>query len=261
MAICIHNLTVGYDRHPAVHHVTCTHAEGSLTALIGPNGGGKSTLLKAMMGFLPLSSGHIDCGGIRHDQIAYLPQQLEIDRSFPISVLDAVQMGHWQRCGAFGGLKRADTHRTMLALQTVGMAAFARRPIGHLSSGQFQRLLFARIILQDARLILLDEPFANIDSRTVTDLMPLVQQWHQEGRTVMIVLHDLEQVQNYFPQALLLARELISFGLTDQVLQPNNLTRARMLAESWQEQAAECHVDVPDHPHHHGHAHQHKDAP
>jgi zinc/manganese transport system ATP-binding protein len=157
-AIRLDDLTLGYDRHPAVHHLSGSFGPGSLTAIVGPNGAGKTTLLKAIVGLLRPLAGRIDLGAIRRAEIAYLPQQADIDRSFPISVLDMVQLGHWGRIGVFGRISPAMRAAAGQALEAVGLTSFEQRPIGSLSAGQFQRALFARTLLQDCPVILLDEP-------------------------------------------------------------------------------------------------------
>lgn len=239
-ALRLVNLTVSYDRHPAVHHVSAEIPAAEMTAIVGPNGAGKSTLLKALLGLAPHIEGRIETTAKR---IAYLPQQAEIDRSFPISVFDTVLLGRWSRFGGFGAAKHVDIHDAQDAIESVGLAGFERRPIDTLSVGQFQRVLFARLLLQDADLVLLDEPFAAIDSKTVNDLMAVIQRWRAEQRTVVAVLHDLDQVRRDFPNALLLARELVDAGPTARVLSAENLLRARAMAEAWDEQADAC--DVP----------------
>jgi zinc/manganese transport system ATP-binding protein len=240
MTIALRNLSVGYERHPAVHHVSGAFAAGSLTAVVGPNGGGKSTLLKALTGFLRPMSGHIDYEDIQQRDIAYLPQRSEIDRSFPLSVAEVVALGHWPRIGAFRGLSDGQKTAVARALESVGMNAFADRPIEALSTGQWQRVLFARLIVQDARAILLDEPFSAIDSRSAHDLTHILLGWHKEGRTVIAVMHDLVSVREHFPEALLLARELVAWGKTGEVLTDKNLARAQELAAGWIEHAAAC---------------------
>lgn len=238
-ALRFENLTLGYDRHPAVHHLAAEIAPGALTAVVGPNGAGKSTLLKAVAGALrPLEGRILHPGG--RPRIAWLPQLAEIDRAFPVSVAETVAMGLWRRIGAFGALRRADRARLAEAVAAVGLSGFEDRPIGSLSGGQMQRTLFARLLLQDAGLLLLDEPFAAIDARTAADLMALVARWHGEGRTVIAVLHDLDAVRSHFPQAMLLARELIAHGPTAQALTPENLLRARRLCEAPDPHAPVC---------------------
>ena len=237
-AVGVDNLTVAYDRHPAVHHVSGIFAEGSLTAIVGPNGAGKSSLLKAIAGLIQPAEGQI-----RHaapGRLAYLPQAVEIDRDFPISVTDLVRMGHWRRVGAFGRINKALREAADAALHAVGLDGFGPRPIGTLSVGQFQRALFARLMLQDARVVLLDEPFAAVDERTTADLLNLVARWHAEGRTVIAVLHDIEQVRRHFPETLLLARRVLSWDPTAEALRPVLLQEAGALAGAWHDQASVC---------------------
>ncbi|MFK0165657.1 metal ABC transporter ATP-binding protein [Rhizobium sp. NPDC090279] len=238
--IHLKNLTVTYERHPAVHHISGAFAAGSLTAIAGPNGAGKSTLLKAIVGELRPAGGSIDRGALTRNDFGYLPQAAEINRRFPISVADTVMLGAWKNAGAFGQFSRKDADRAREALDIVGLSGFERRHIGALSAGQFQRVLFARLLLQDARVILLDEPFTAIDQRTTGDLLNLVLRWNKEGRTVIAVLHDFEQVRAHFPQTLLIARELIGWGKTQDVMSPANLIKARAMAERWDDEAEDC---------------------
>jgi len=238
--ILVQDLTVSYDRHPAVHHVSCRLAPGSMTAVVGPNGAGKSTLIKAIVGLLKPAEGRVSTGDLKRADIAYLPQQAEIDRSFPITVADTVALGHWRRIGILGRLTGAMRKAVAEALSAVGLEGFEQRAIGSLSVGQFQRVLFARLLLQDARVILLDEPFNAIDARTTADLLDLVARWHGEQRTVVAVLHDMDQVRKHFPDTLLLARELIACGPTPQCLTAEHLLTARRMSESWNEDAAVC---------------------
>ncbi|MGC0150859.1 metal ABC transporter ATP-binding protein [Chromobacterium vaccinii] len=243
MSIIVNNLTVSYQRHPAVHHISGRFADGDATAIFGPNGAGKSTLLKAMIGALTPDSGHVDLNGHRRSDIAYLPQQAEIDRSMPVSVLELVGTGLWHKSGPFGRVGRDGMARAIEALEQVGLADFALRPIAALSSGQFQRVLFARILVQDARLILLDEPFNAVDAKTTEDLLDLVAQWRREQRTVIAVLHDALQVRSHFPHTLLMAREVIAWGDSVSVLNDDNLRRAVDTAAHWQAQAPVCGLD------------------
>ncbi|MEN9755181.1 MAG: hypothetical protein RLZ07_1563 [Pseudomonadota bacterium] len=236
--IALSDLTLGYDRHPAVHHVSGHFAEGSLTALVGPNGAGKSTLIKALAGVLDPLGG--TCAIDPSLRRAYLPQLAEIDRSFPISVGDFVAMGLWSKIGALRALPALGPHRIADALATVGLIGFEHHLVGTLSGGQFQRALFARLLLQDASIILIDEPFSAIDSATVDDLMQLIMRWHREGRTIITVLHDLALVRTYFPECLLLARDVIAWGKTANVLTENNLTAARQKIEAPDPHAPLC---------------------
>ncbi len=236
----LHDVTLGYDRHPAVHHLTGSFAAGSLTALVGPNGSGKSTLLKGLIGLLAPLDGHLERNGLRQGDIAYLPQQAEIDRSFPISVIETVSLGHWRTTGLFRPLTRTLRRQAEKALVAVGLDGFGRRPIASLSAGQFQRVLFARMLLQDCPVILLDEPFTAIDARTTADLLRVVVRWHGEGRTIIAVLHDLDQVRESFPDTLLMAREPIGWGATTKVLRAEHLFQARQMAEAWDDRAEVC---------------------
>jgi zinc/manganese transport system ATP-binding protein len=247
-AIAIRDLTLGYDGHPAVHHLDGSFEAGSLTAIVGPNGSGKSTLLKGIMGTLKPLGGRIE----RQGEIAYLPQSAEIDRSFPATVSELIGLGLWKRRGVFGGLNAADREQMLAALHAVGLDGFARRPIDTLSGGQMQRALFARVLLQDAPVVILDEPFTAIDEKTVRDLTGLVAHWHKEGRTVIAVLHDFELVRQCFPQTLLLAREPVGWGATAEVLIPANLQKARAMPEAWDD-AAPWH-DAATHGTEHSHA-------
>ncbi len=234
------NVTLGYDRHPAVHHLIGDLAAGSLTAIVGPNGAGKSTLLKGIMGDLRPLSGRIDLRGLKRADMAYLPQAADIDRSFPISVYDMVSMGAWKSAGLFARIGGAHRRKIEEAIAAVGLTGFEDRPIGSLSGGQMQRVLFARLLLQDARLILLDEPFTAIDAKTAADLLDLVRRWHSEERTVVSVLHDIDLVREAFPSTLLLAREKVAWGRTADVLTAENLFRARQMCESRDPSARIC---------------------
>jgi zinc/manganese transport system ATP-binding protein len=228
--IRLDDLTVSFDREPAVHHVSGTFAGGSMTAIVGPNGAGKSTLLKAMVGIVEPDQGRVVLEGLSRAELGYLPQLAEVDRSFPITVSDAVGLGLWHRIGLFRAMTGGEGAIVKAALQTVGLEAMAKRSIGALSVGQFQRLLFARLIVQDPQVLLLDEPFAALDERTTGDLLGLVLDWHRQGRTVIAVLHELDQVEAHFPACLLMAREPIAWGSTASVLTPANLRKARGLA-------------------------------
>jgi zinc/manganese transport system ATP-binding protein len=240
------DVTLGYDRHPAVHHLDGEVAQGALVAVIGPNGAGKSTLFRGLAGILKPLAGSIDLGGLDIRDIAYLPQTADIDRTFPISVFDFVGTGLWRSTGFFGGMGKVAREKIAHALAAVGLNGFENRAIGTLSGGQMQRMLFARVLLQDARLIVLDEPFNAIDAKTSADLVALVRRWHAEGRTVLAALHDMELVRANFPETLLLARGPVAWGATAQVLTAENLAEARRMCEAFDDTAAACAVhDLP----------------
>ncbi|HEY2186701.1 MAG TPA: ABC transporter ATP-binding protein [Xanthobacteraceae bacterium] len=239
-ALQFRNVTLGYDRHPAVHHLDGEVARGALVAVVGPNGAGKSTLFKGIVGMLKPLAGHIAHDGISPQDIAYLPQAAEIDRSFPINVYDLVAMGLWRRTGVFGGIGRRARDSIEKAIAAVGLTGFEDRAIATLSGGQAQRMLFARLLLQDARVIVLDEPFNAVDAKTSADLFALVQRWHGEQRTVLTSMHDIEFVRANFPETLLLAREPVAWGRTATVLTPENLLTARRMCEAFDEHAPAC---------------------
>lgn len=255
--ITFRDLTLGYNSHPAVHHLSGAVRRGSLTAVVGSNGSGKSTLMKGVVGMLkPMAGSVAVTPGTR---VAYLPQQSELDRTFPARVVDLVSLGLWPKRGLLGRHTAQDRKAVSEALMAVGLEGFEQRPIDTLSGGQLQRALFARVLVQDAELILLDEPFNAIDARTLTDLIALIKRWHGENRTVMVVVHDLDLVRTHFPEALLLARSPVAWGEAKATLAPENLLRARQFHEAWDENAPWCATDDDhDHAHdHHGHEHLH----
>lgn len=231
------NLTLGYAHRPAIHHLRADVRAGALLAVVGPNGAGKSSLLKGIVGELRPMQGSLRLHGVDRHEIAYLTQQSALDTSFPLTVFDFVAMGLWRRLGPFGGIDAASRQQVGRALDAVAIGGLARRSIDTLSGGQLQRARFARLLLQDARLILLDEPYAAIDSATVRDLAALVARWHAEGRTVISVLHDLDHVRAAYPETLLIAREPIAFGATAEVLSEANLAEARRRAETTGDEA------------------------
>jgi zinc/manganese transport system ATP-binding protein len=243
-AITLHNLTLGYERHPAIHHLSGTFEPGSMTAVIGPNGSGKSTLLKGITGALRPLGGRIDRGALKTNQIAYLPQQLEIDRSFPITVLDVIILGFWRDIGIFGGMKHELWKKAEQSLDTVGLNGFETRPISDLSGGQFRRVMFARMLLQESPVVVLDEPFTSIDTQTTLDLLEVIKRWHAEHRTIIAVLHDFNQVRTYFPQTLLIARQVVGWGETPDILTDENLLLSRRMSEAWDESAEVCREDT-----------------
>jgi zinc/manganese transport system ATP-binding protein len=236
------DLTLGYERHPAVHHLDGTVEPGALLAVVGPNGAGKSTLLKGIVGAVKPLAGAIERNGLDTRDIAYLAQTPDIDRSFPITVYDMVAMGLWRRKGLFGGFGAKEHGIVEAAIAAVGLNGFEARAIGTLSGGQMQRMLFARLLVQDARVIVLDEPFTAIDGKTTADLLAVVRRWHRERRTVLAALHDIDLVRANFPETLLLAREPVAWGATAEVLTAENLAKARHMCEAFDESAAACAV-------------------
>ena len=241
--IALENVTLSYERHPAVHHVSGCFEEGTLTAIVGPNGAGKSTLLKALAGIIAPESGHIHYQGCAACDVAYLPQQATMQTDFPITVLEMVASGHFHRAGNSGAINAAMREQARAAMAQVGLAGFDARMAGTLSAGQFQRALFARLIVQDAKVILLDEPFNAIDEDTAQQLMQIMLGWHAQARTVVCVLHDMQAVERYFPHCLLLARECVGWGKTAEVMSAANRSRAKFFSGVWVQDAELCEVE------------------
>lgn len=239
-AVTLENVTLAYARHPAVHHVSGCFDAGSFTAVTGPNGAGKSTLLKAIAGLIAPNEGRIVRDGISRCDIAYLPQTSTLRRDAPVDALQMVTGGFWSKAGIFRAISPDMRAREREALAAVGLRDFERRQVGGLSAGQFQRLRFARAMVQDASLILLDEPFAGVDTETSAKLMDILRRWHVQGRTVICVLHDFEAIRRHFPRCLLLARECIGWGASGQVLTPELLESARFFREAEDDAAPHC---------------------
>src|SRR5229473_1814243 len=192
------DVTVRYGRRTALEAVSGEFASGSLT------------------GVVRLARGTVNCGA--RQRLAYLPQLAAIDRDYPLTVLELIALGGWREFGAFRSPSTALRTRAVLVAETVGLAGRLARLIGELSVGELQRALFARLMLQDAAVILLDEPFAAVDAQTLSVLLDQVIQWHQEGRTVIAVQHDLDLVRARFPLTLVLARRCLAWGATAAVL-------------------------------------------
>ncbi len=233
--LTLDNVTAGYDRHPAVHHLNLEIFAGDMLAVAGANGSGKTTLLRLLAGDLKPMEGRLQLPPAAHCRIAYLPQINRTDRDFPITVQDLVASGLWHETGAWRGLDRRQRERVMAALDAVGLAFCASRLIGSLSGGEFQRVRFAQLMLQEARLVLLDEPFAGVDANTIGVLLPQLAKWNAQGVTIVSVLHELDIVRQWFPRTLLLARHLVACGATGQVLTDANWQRAAGLsAAAWE---------------------------
>jgi zinc/manganese transport system ATP-binding protein len=229
--VTLRDLVVGYRERVAIEALSGIFSAGSLTAIVGANGAGKTTLLDAIAGLIAPRRGSIEVAGAKvAAELAYLPQRDSIDRDFPISVLEFAALGGWARIGALGRVPPELRSRAINALRAVGLDELGDRMVGELSVGQFRRALFARVIVQDAAIVLLDEPFAGVDAATSDDLLRLVRRWHDEGRTVLVALHDLEQVLAIFPATLLLARKAIAWGETATALAPENLIKAGLAA-------------------------------
>lgn len=233
----LHDVSCRHHGVPALAGLSGCFAPGSLTAVVGPNGAGKSTLLRALAGLHRECQGRIDRGGLAPAEIALLPQPGGLDRGFPLACADVVASGALARLGPFRRAPAATAPRVAAALAAVGLAGFGRRLIGSLSAGQVQRVLFARLMLQDAPVLLLDEPTAAVDAPTAADLLRIIAAWHREGRTVVAVLHDLDLVRQAFPETLVLARDPVAWGRTAQVLTGETLARARLCAAGWGEAA------------------------
>ncbi|GAA4338344.1 zinc ABC transporter ATP-binding protein AztA [Pigmentiphaga soli] len=214
ICLALRDLTLGYAGRPVIHAATADIAAGALVAIVGANGCGKSTLMKGMAGVLrPLGGACLrqpDC------RVAYLPQQSELDRSFPARVVDLVAQGLWPRRGLLGRHRPQDRAAVGRALEAVGLSAQAASLIDTLSGGQLQRALFARAIVQDAGLILLDEPFNAVDRQTMGDMLALIARWHAEGRTVVMVSHGAE-VASDFQQVLALVQRADAGGSRTQL--------------------------------------------
>jgi zinc/manganese transport system ATP-binding protein len=186
-AISFHDLTLGYDRHPAVHHITGEVHRGDLLALVGPNGAGKSTLLKGIVGQLKPLSGSLSLDGLKRSDIAYLPQQIDIDRSFPITVFDAVAMGLWHQIGTWRGLDRGRNLAVLEALATLGLQDLGNRGVGALSGGQQQMLAIGRALMAKPRLLLLDEPSMGLAPNLVDNVLAAIRTLKDEKLTILLV--------------------------------------------------------------------------
>jgi len=217
-AIQLQDITLSYGKYHVIQQLNANINKGALLALIGANGTGKSTLLKALMGELKPLQGSIHLNGFSHQDIAYLPQRTSLEQGFPISVRDCVAMGLWRKIGAFGLVSSEQQRHIDQALETVGLLDMSETTLASLSGGQMQRALFARLMLQDAPVILLDEPFNAVDEQTIQDLMALVKQWHRQGRTILSVLHDQELVRHFFPETLYLVNGQGTLGNTAEIL-------------------------------------------
>ncbi len=218
----MHDLTVSYDRKPVLWGIDLTLPAGALVGVIGPNGAGKSTLIKAMMDLLPAGSGYVrifdkPINEVR-GRISYVPQRESVDWDFPASVFDVVLMGRYGKLGLFKRPRKADKDAAMDALQKVGMQGYANRQISQLSGGQQQRVFLARALAQNADIYFMDEPFAGVDIATETAIIELLRTMREQGKTVIVVHHDLQSATEYFDWVVLLNLRLVASGPTEQIL-------------------------------------------
>jgi len=229
--ITCQNINVYYRKHHVLNDISGIIKQGSLTAVVGPNGGGKSTFLKAIIGLAPLDSGHISFANNDITKVAYLPQNNLIDRSFPITVFDLVASGHISHLGLFKEFNSQHQQQTFEAIELLGLKDCAHKSIAMLSGGQFQRCLFARLSLQNCATVLLDEPFTAIDAYTTEILQDLIIHWHQNGKTILTVCHDLDIVHQYYPDSILIAGKCIGWGSTHDTLTTENWHQAKKMSQ------------------------------
>jgi zinc/manganese transport system ATP-binding protein len=237
--LAINNLTLGYDKHPVVHHLNAVILKGDSVAIIGPNGGGKSTLLKGIANLISPLEGTIT-KNVANSKIAYLPQKSTIDKNFPISTFELVATGLIHNKGWFKKFNKEDYKLINNAIHIVGLEGFKHKPLCVLSGGQLQRALFARLILQNAELILLDEPFNAIDTKTSLALLDIINLWKSENRTIISVLHNYSYAKQYFSKTLILAREIVAFGDTNNTLVNHNIEKAFSMTISPNDNAQIC---------------------
>ncbi len=227
--LSIHDMTVAYHRKPVLWDVDLDLPEGKLIGIVGPNGAGKSTLIKAVLGLVPKASGRVLIYGKPYRKqrhlVGYVPQRESVDWDFPVSALDVVTMGRYGRIGWLLPVTARHRKAALEALARVGMAEFAHRQIAQLSGGQQQRVFLARALVQDAALYFMDEPFAGVDAATEKTIVQTLRDLRAAGKTVVVVHHDLQTVQEYFDHVLLLNMRVVAFGPTEQVFTNANLTK------------------------------------
>lgn len=239
-AVEFHDLTVAYERKPVLWNIDMTLPKGALIGVIGPNGAGKSTLIKAAMGLLPLGSGYVrmfdqPLDAVRH-RVSYVPQRESVDWDFPTSVMDVVMMGRYGKLGLFRRPGKADREIVTQCLEKVGMLPFIKRQIAQLSGGQQQRVFLARALAQEADLYLMDEPFAGVDAATEKAILGILQALAAQGKTVIVVHHDLQSAAEFFDWIVLLNMRLVASGpihqvFTQQLLQEAYGGKLTVLAE------------------------------
>ena len=222
------NLSVSYQGQLALEPTSLTIKGPTITGIIGPNGAGKSTLIKGMLGIVE-SEGQtfLDRKPMKQElsKIAYVEQKIHIDYNFPIKVKECVSLGLYPKIKLFQRLKASDWEKVARALKIVGLEDFAGRQISQLSGGQFQRVLIARCLVQEADYIFLDEPFVGIDSVSEEIIMATLRQLRKDGKTILIVHHDLSKVVAYFDQVLLLNKKVVAFGSTESTFTKENMQK------------------------------------
>ena len=215
-AVSIHDMTVAYRRRPVLWDLDLDIPRGVLAAVIGPNGAGKSTMIKACLDLVPRVSGTVRVLGKHYakvrGRVGYVPQRESVDWEFPVSVLDVACMGLYRGIGWFRPIRRRHRQKAMAALERVGLEDYAQRQISQLSGGQQQRVFLARALVQEADLYFMDEPFASVDAATEQAILDVLREMKNEGRTVVVVHHDLQTTRDYFDWVVLLNTRLVAAG-------------------------------------------------
>lgn len=229
IALKVDDLTVAYNSKPAIWDIDLDVPEGVLMAIVGPNGAGKSTLIKSVLNLIPRAAGTVTFYGKPYEQarslVGYVPQRGSVDWDFPTSVVDVVTMGLYGKLGWFRRPGRKERDLALHALEQVGMADFAERQISQLSGGQQQRTFLARALVQDAQIYFMDEPFAAVDAVTERAIVAILRELRERGKTVLVVHHDLQTVEEYFDWVTLLNVEVIASGPTAETFTPDNLRK------------------------------------
>lgn len=225
----VNDLTVAYHKKPVLTNVSFQVPEGKLIGIIGPNGAGKSTLIKAILGLVPTATGDVRIYGkkyrVKDRIVGYVPQRGSVDWDFPTNALDVVLMGRYGHIGWFRWPRKKDKQIAYECLEKVGMEKFANRQISQLSGGQQQRVFLARALAQDAKIYFMDEPFAGVDAKTERAIITLLYELNRQGKTVLVVHHDLNTVKDYFDYCILINGRTIAAGSTEDTFTPENLSK------------------------------------
>ena len=219
----IKNLTVAYGENIALEDFNLEIEVGSLMALVGPNGAGKSTLIKTILKFLKQITGTIK---INAKTLAYVPQRNSVDWDFPTTLFDVVEMGCYGRVGFFKRVSKEEKQKVLKAIEQVGMLDFKDRQISELSGGQQQRAFIARALVQEADIYLMDEPFQGVDSTTEKSIVEILKKLKSEGKTIIVVHHDLQTVPTYFESVTLINKTVIASGKVSEVFTQDNINIA-----------------------------------